>query len=313
MSRPVYLQGPAFSVGEVRPLQALRATEEVSDATLDEFASRGVSVYCESSRGVADMCADAAVQSLANAGLDPKDLGGIVFANAMPAMDGKQEIALLSRLHDIGIRANTVLGLQFVHCSAFAPAIEAAADLIRWKSKDNILVLLSNFVTSGVGRLQQELGTVLGDGAAACVVSTRQWGFQVVGAETRTDLGLLSFSSVIAPSIQKLRAFQNLRSVAKSVLAKAAISSEDISLLFSTYASKIYLETTAGAVGADIHRLFCDPMKRFGHVSSCDNIIALAIGRDERDLLHRGDYVMTVGWSPHVTGVTLLKDMGPMP
>jgi 3-oxoacyl-[acyl-carrier-protein] synthase-3 len=313
MNRPVYLQGPAFSVGYVRPLETLHATEEVSEATLCELASRGVSVYCESSREVADMCVDAAAQSLTKAGLNPSDVRGLVFANAMPAMDAKQEIALLTHLHDFGIRVDTVVALQFVHCSAFAPAIEAAADLIRSKSKDNILVLLCNHVTPGVGRLQKELGTVLGDGAAACIVSTRQWGFELVGAETHTDLSLLPSSGGIHPSIQKLRAFQNLRSVAKSVLAKAAITSEELSLLFSTYASQIYLKTTAGAVGVSIHKLLCDPMNKYGHVSACDNIISLAASIDEHARLQRGDYVMTVGWSPHVIGITLLKNVGPMP
>lgn len=312
MSRSVFLQGPAFSVGSVRPLEALRETESVSEVMLKDFAFRGVSVFCESSRELADMCVDAAVLSLAKAGLDASEVCGLVFTNDMPAMNGHQEMVLLNRLYDLGIRTDTVVALQFLHCSGFAAAIEAAADLVRWKAKDNILVLLCGQVPSGAERLQEGIGIVSGDGAAACIVSTRQWGFEFVAAETCTDLSLRPSSAAVSQALQNLRAFQSLRAVSRRVLAKADISPGEISLLFSTYGSQIYLKIAAGAVGVSSRKLFSDPMEKYGHVSSCDNLIALAASVEDRRL-EPGGYVMTLGWSPHVIGVALLRDAGPMP
>ena len=312
MSRPVFLHGPAFSVGSARPLEALRETEDITEAMLSDLALRGVKVFCASSRDLVDMCADAAVESLSKTGLDASDISGIIFANDMPLIPGWQEMALLNRLYDIGIRTDTVVALQFLHCSAFAAAIEAAADLVRWKAKDNVLVLLCGQVPPGLGRLRGELGTVSGDGAAACVVSTRQGGIEFLAAETYTDLSLRHTADRASQAIQSLRAFHNLRTVSKRVFAKTAIDPSKISLLIGTYASQLSLEIAAGAVGVSRHKLFTGPMQKYGHVSSCDNIIALAAIADESRLEESG-CVVAVGWSLHVVGVALFIKAGSMP
>jgi len=307
MNRPVFVQGPAFCAGEACSLEMLRSLEGVSDAELADFALKGITVFCRRSQNILDMCAESAAQTLAGANIAAQEVGALVFVNAMPAMNVDEEVALLGRIYNLGIRINTMVALDFLHCSGFSAAIDTAVDLIQRKGKDNVLVVLCGYIPSGVERLRRDLGVVCGDGASSCLVSTRPWGFEFVAAETHTDSQLWETDpSVANEAIQRIRTFHNLRELTRSFLAKALVKPESLSLLIGTCGSQHQLDIAAGAAGVGIDKIFVAPLKKYGHIFSCDSIIALAMCTNDPGIA-AGGCLMTVGWSPYVTGLTLLR------
>jgi 3-oxoacyl-[acyl-carrier-protein] synthase III len=165
---------------------------------------------------------------------------------------------------------------------------------------------VAGHVPPGMSRYNPELGTVFGDGAAACIVSSRRRGFAVLAAENWVG----NTPAPVSPTTgeQMLEDFQRLQNLLRLSYEAAMITPAAVTALCGTHGSQIYLELMAEAADLPYERVYDAAMHEFGHVFACDNLIALA-----HFLARRGAgpsrVFCLVGWSPRAAGVVLLEEV----
>ena len=295
MPEPIYVDGCAYSVGRPHPIEALLREGVLSLESFADCRDRGITTFCAGGDSIAQMRATASARAIASAGLSADAVDCVVVANAM---DVPVELS----------EARVVLQAQ--DCAAFCAGIEAAATQIAAGGAENVLLLLTGHVPREQSRYNAELGTIFGDGAAACIVSSRPRGFAVIAAESWLESNPPRVSQATQPTgEQMLRDFQKLQNLLRLSCEGAAISPAAITALCGTHGSRIYLELMAEAAELPDERVYGDAMQEFGHVFACDNLIALAHYLETHRSVGRERVFCLVGWSPRAAGVVLLAEL----
>jgi 3-oxoacyl-[acyl-carrier-protein] synthase III len=240
------------------------------------------------------MSADASARAITLAGLAPDAIDCVVVAASAPAVP----VAL----------SNAQVVLQASDCAAFCAGVEAAAARIAAGNAKNVLLLLAGHVPCGRSRYSPELGTIFGDGAAACIVSPRRRGFAVLSAESWLENSPPQVPAAPPSGEQLLQDFQRLQNLLALSYESAMITPAAITALCGTHGSRIYLELMAEAAELPYERVYAAAMQEFGHVFACDNLIALAhflaCGGPAG-----GRVFCLLGWSPRAAGVVLLEEV----
>lgn len=291
MRSPIFVDGCAFEVGTPQPIESLLRQGALSPASYDDCRGRGIRTFCAGG-SLAEMSASAAARAIASAGISAEAIDCVVVADSSsdaPIDFGKARIAVPAQ-----------------DCAAFCGGIEVAAEQIAGGIAENVLILLTGHLPAGTSRYNPELGTVFGDGAAACVVSSRRRGFAVIATES-------VLHNLASPATQPLgehllQDFLGLQDLLRVAYESAAIPATAVTALFGTHGSQIYLELMAEAAGLPYERAYVDAMQEFGHVFSCDNLIALGHFL-RRHGSQRGRVFCLVGWSPLAAGVVLLEEL----
>jgi 3-oxoacyl-[acyl-carrier-protein] synthase III len=288
---PIFVDGCAFEVGAPQPIESLLRQGALSPESYEDCLGRGIKTFCAGG-SIAEMGATAAARAIAAAGISAAAIDCVVLADSSsrcPIELGKARIVLRAR-----------------DCAAFCAGIEAAAEQIAGGTAENVLLLLTGHVPAGENRYNPELGTVFGDGAAACIVSSRRRGFAVISAESW--LRDVSPQATQPLGEQLLQDFQGLQNLLRLSYESAAISAAAVTALCGTHGSQIYLELMAEAAGLPYERVYGDAMQEFGHVFACDNLISLGHFLRQHGS-QRGRVFCLVGWSPLAAGVVLLEEL----
>jgi len=291
----IYLDGCAYSVGIPQPLESLLDEGGLSPGSYAECVGRGITTFCAGGDSMAQMSATAIARATRSAGLAPGAIDCVVVAHSS---------------HDFPVAAGDArVLLQVRDCAAFSAGIEAAARQIASGAADNVLLLLTGHVPAGTSRYNPELGTVFGDGAAACVVSSRRRGFALMAAESWVVNSPATVSRAGQPNgDQMLQDFQRLQHLVRQSYESAAMTPAAVTALFGTHGSQIYLELMAEAADLPYERVYGGAMQEFGHVFACDNLIALAHFLEHRGA-GSGRVFCLIGWSPRAAGVVLLEEL----
>jgi 3-Oxoacyl-[acyl-carrier-protein (ACP)] synthase III len=289
---PIYVDGCAYSVGDPRPIESLLREGVLSPEAYEDCVGRGITTYCAGGRSIVEMSAAAIATAIASAGLAADAIDCVVSADAAP---------------DVPVElGHARVMLQAPDCAALCAGIEAAAQQIAAGTAKNVLLLVAGHVPTGTNRYNPGLGTVFGDGAAACIVSTRRRGFAVIAAENWVG----NTPAPVSPTTgeQMLQDFQRLQNLLKLSYEAAMIAPAAVTALCGTHGSQIYLELMAEAADLPYERVYDAAMHEFGHVFACDNLIALAHFLARRGT-GRSRVFCLVGWSPHAAGVVLLEEV----
>jgi len=294
-SSPIYVDGCAYSVGVPRPIVSLLHEGGLTPEAYEDCVGRGIKTYCAGDGSLAAMSATAVARAIASAGLTPEAVDCVVVADGMPDVpDTVSRARVVSQARD---------------CAAFCTGIEAAARQIADGTAENVLLLLTGEVPGGHSRYNPELGTIFGDGAAACIVSSRRRGLAVIAAESWLESSSVRTGPEAAPTGDRmLEDFQRLQSLLELSYESAMITPAAITALFGTHGSQIYLELMAEAADLPYERVYGAAMQEFGHVFACDNLIALAHFRAGWGA-GVGRAFCLVGWSPHAAGVVVLEEV----
>ena len=274
MPSPIFLHSFAFCVGSPRPIESLWQEGVLSAEAYEDCVDRGITTFCAADRPLAALSSDAIDRTLSMAGI----------ARASVAQ----------------------LELRAQDCSAFSVGVEAAAERIANGAAEHVLLVLTGHVPAGASRYSAELGTVFGDGAAACIVSSKRAGFELLSVESWVRNGHRQTGQPTGE--QLLQDFQRLQNLLRTSYESAAVAPADLTAVFGTHGSRIYLELMAEAADVPYERVYAGAMQEFGHVLACDNLIALShflrntgSGRDRVFCL--------IGWSPWSAGVILLREL----
>ena len=117
---------------------------------------------------VLDMCEEAAVEAIANAGLKPEDIGGVLVATVtfgIPTPSAAS--ALTDRLGTRGIPAWDISAA----CAGYCYGIAQADAMVRSGALDHVLVIGVEKLSDFIDPNDRSISFILGDGAGAVVVS----------------------------------------------------------------------------------------------------------------------------------------------
>jgi len=301
-----YLSDIAYSVGDARPLDALRAQEGLSTEAVETFRERGLREYRDDARSVPEMCVGSALETLRLAALDPAEVDSILIAssNSDAIVEDDQETALFAALNAAGFGRCRVLGLTLQACSACGDALRVAGGLLELAA-DARPVLVIIFGQKRVNRLGPQGNLVFSDGAASCLVSKAGGTFEICASESvsNTELGRMGRNGDLA---QFHGGLIELREVARKVSGEAGIALGEVRAVLGTNAGLGHLQLMAQAAGIPIEKIYSDDVSRFAHVHSCDNLISLK-HYAERNALADGEPLLLLSWSPHVVSASLVR------
>lgn len=267
---PIYLHGLSYCLGTPHCVDDLVASEGLSDLALKEFQMRGVSTFCKRSTDMNVLRLQACLAAVEAAGRTIADIDHVIFANALPRMTIKQEFSLLNGLQRCGVTADSFLSVDMAHCSAFPIALNAAGAAIQLEDKKHVLILLSGSVSASARRARAALGTVYGDGAAACIVSLEPGRYQLLATHVKTDLRARYPEPSQTSTNNIFRAYNLLRETVRLLLNKARVTPDDLSAVFAIYGSNFYTQLAASAARVSEQIVYDAPLKRYGHVFSCE-------------------------------------------
>jgi 3-oxoacyl-[acyl-carrier-protein] synthase III len=270
----LFLHSFAFSVGAPRSIESLWREGALSADAYEDCIDRGITRFCEADRTLDALRSDAIGSTLSMAGMTAGDVSH--------------------------------LELRAQDCAALAAGVEAAAERISSGAAQHVLLVLTGHVPTGMSRYSPELGTVFGDGAAACIVSSRRAGFELLAVESLERQGP---QQPRQPSgEQLLEDFQRLQNLLRASYECADLAPVDLTAIFGTHGSRIYLDLMAEAAGVAYERAYAGAMQEFGHVLACDNLIALShFLRYTKPGQNR--VFGLIGWSPWSAGVILLREL----
>lgn len=192
---------------------------------------------------VLDMCEDAAVEAIANAGLKPEDIGAVLIATVtFGTPTPSAASALTTRLGTGPVPAWDISAA----CAGYCYAIAQADGLVRSGTLDNILVIGVEKLSDFIDPTDRTISFLLGDGAGAVVVTSSDtpgiaqsvWGSKGENWETiRMTNSFLDLRDDRETPFPTLRqdgpsvfrwAVWDMAEVAKKALAAAGIESKDL-------------------------------------------------------------------------------------
>jgi 3-oxoacyl-[acyl-carrier-protein] synthase III len=307
----IFIQGPAFSAGQPQPLEYFLESGVLTRSSYEDCCDRNVTAICVDNRPLSQTCAAAITQTLRSAGLHAKEVDCVIVVLSTPTRPGCQEEYDLIDLHRIGLHCKVVT-LDIHDCTAVSVGVKVAIEHIQRDAMKNILLLLVGHTPTGMNRHSSQLGTIFGDGAATCIISAARSGFEVAAVGTYGNPNIPSAAkSKDGYGEQLLQSFEKLRELVRLTLEQANSAPDAVRAVFGTHGGQIYFELMAEAADLSYEKVYSRAMQGYGHIYSCDNIIALA------DFLnHHGpcdDRVFClIGWGPRGAGVVILREVGAM-
>ncbi|MGY3621899.1 hypothetical protein [Bradyrhizobium sp. USDA 10063] len=296
-----------YSVGQIRPIEALVELGIADQNAIESLAARGIQNFCEDSRPAHDMCTSCIGDTLLESGLQPSDIGAVVLGHSMAKWDFKEEQSLLAALASMGFSRTQIFGVSMQACTAANAALDLARLLVSSSSgPKNVLVIVFGKDCEG-NRLAPQAATLFSDGAVSCIVSSDSGALEIIGAASLTDPALATLEWA-EPNFPKylVSGVASLRKVCESVYSQSRISSRDIAAVFATNGSSIYLQMIGSASGVADNHVYRENLPRYAHVYGCDNLIGMRDRMLAQDF-KSGEYIISVAWAPNVASACLLR------
>ncbi len=228
---------------------------------------------------------DLALETSAAIGADLGHVDAIVYANCLPLsanlapserFEGSRDVKDLmdfpvSRLQSaMGLDAAFAVGLGQQACTSMLGSIRLAHGLIAG-DEDLNRVLCISADRFPPGAYYEQAYSLISDGAAACVVSRQPATYRLLAAHQITNGAMVD-----ADDDQTVGAFfaYTCRLVTE-LLAKAAISTRDITWVVPQNTDSKAWRIVARLLGIDSARVWAPGLAEVGHVISADNVVNL--------------------------------------
>jgi 3-oxoacyl-[acyl-carrier-protein] synthase-3 len=326
-----------LGVGMAVPSQAL-TNEDIRARgvdTTDEwiFTRTGIRErrICGPDETTASLGTLAARRAIADAGLQPEDIGLIICATATGDHIWPSTACLIQSR--IGCRNAAAFDLGAA-CSGFVYALETAAGFIRSGAMKHVLVVGADTLTKQINWEDRSTCVLFGDGAGAVALGPCE-----------PETGLLSsalgadgrgFDQIVLPAggtampvtaevIERrlncisMRGAEVYKFAVKimgdaclEALGKAGLTSKDVDLFIPHQANIRIIESAAQRMGLEANRVFIN-VDRYGNTSAASVPIALceAIVQGR---VHQGDALVFVGFGAGLTwGAAVLRWSRPEP
>jgi 3-oxoacyl-[acyl-carrier-protein] synthase-3 len=288
---PTALTGFAFELGTLRTIEEMAEDGLVPPEQAEQLIARGQRL-CPVAESEEPLIAATVRHSLDSAGLDAADVDRVLLASEsiLIAESKAGHQAARARLYlalaGLGLGHVPVLMLTFAGCASAVAALEYATLLVDRGDARTVLVITVDRVLPGGRRVLPPAVSILGDGAASCLVTSqpnqpddlelrRVWRrafLTAVALDRAEDFG---------PSLVMLG--RSLVSLAKEVRPTGALDGTAFTCNnYGTPTVRLFSRT----LGIDDHRVFSANIDRVGHLGCADLLVNLAsMPRSGEDVL----------------------------
>lgn len=252
-----------------------------------------------------DMAYQAALNAIQMAEIDPSTIDFILVATATPDSVFPSTACILQ--HKLGIKGGGAYDMQAA-CSGFIYALATADSYIKAGLAKRILVVGADSLSRIVDYTDRGTCILFGDGAGAVILEASDE-VGILGAELKADgsygpiltssghlyNGQIKGSPYIYMDGQAVFKFavKSLTAIAKDLLAKVGMASNEINWMIPHQANLRIIEATAKMLGTPMDRVVVT-VDRHGNTSAASIPLALDVAvRDGR--IKRGDNLLFEG------------------
>ena len=235
--------------------------------------------HCDEQQNI-DLAAEAARRAMADAGINPLDIGAVVVATFTPDMICPPMACHLQKL--LGLRTELIAFDVNAACTGFLFALDAAYGLLCGGRGKYALVVGSEYISRIIDWENRSTCVLFGDGAGAVVVAldeTRPY-VCVTGVETDTDILRVGGQAAerVCVEMNGNAVFRFAVSAVPrcigDVLQKAGLTLRDIDWFVMHQANRRIIDHVAKSVGIPPEKLYCN-IDRYGNTSAASIPIAL--------------------------------------
>ena len=285
-------------VGHYLPERVVPNSEfEASLDTSDEWIRARTGIerrhFAAEGETTSDLAVHAARAALADAGLGPDDLDGIVLATSTPDLTFPSAATMVQ--HALGMTHGFAFDLQAV-CAGFVYALTTANALIVTGQAERIMVIGSETFSRIIDWSDRTTCVLFGDGAGAVLLERSE------GDGTSADRGILAsdlnsdgrFRNILyvdggvsTQTTGHLRmqgkevfrhAVEKLAETAHTALARAGLGGGDVDWIVPHQANLRIIKATAARMGVPMERVVVT-VQDHGNTSAASIPLALSVGR----------------------------------
>jgi 3-oxoacyl-[acyl-carrier-protein] synthase-3 len=296
-----------LGIGEHRPARLvtndeLARTLDTNDEWIRQrtgIATRGVAAADES---VVTMATEAARKAVADAGVDPAQVGLVLLATCSlphPIPGGAAEIATA-----IGAAGCGAFDINAA-CAGFCYALSTGSDAVRSGSVQYAVVIGAEKVTQWVDWADRGSAILFGDGAAAVVVgpATEPGIGRFVFGSDGSGAGLIDMTPdnrlrLDGPAVFRW-ATTTMGEVARTICAAAGVAPQDLDAIVLHQANLRIINAVARQIGAP-HAVVAADIVDAGNTSAASVPLALARLRREGQVA-TGDLALTLAFGSGLT------------
>jgi 3-oxoacyl-[acyl-carrier-protein] synthase-3 len=275
---PVYLNGLAFALGELRPVDSLGVLREKQDS-LEELGKRGVHQYAESPLRPAELAVQSIRETLEVARLAASEVDALIYASTsfwQKSFGTEREVSWL--MFELGLSKAFPIGVFLPGCANFTSALRVAANLIRGDGLRNVLVVTTDRVNPGdpQRRVMWPHVSVLSDGAASALVSSEAAGFEVLSLVHRSSPAMWDLDPDSNLAAFLMGTVKGAQETVQAALDAADIQRSAVRRLITNNYNVPVMQMIARRCGFAAEQTFLDNVPRFAHAYAADLVINLS-------------------------------------
>ena len=245
--------------------------------------------------GTSDLGKEAAIAAIANAGLEPDDIGVIVVGTVTPDMMFPSTACLIQ--HKIGAHHTWGFDLSAA-CSAFTYALSTASQFVATGAHEHALVIGADVMSSIIDYQDRATCVIFGDGAGAAVVSASSGDGDGRIIDFEHEIDGSGGSALFMPAGGSLRpsshetvdqrlhyvkqegqtvfkfAVRKTEEIARRILYRNQLQPCDLSLFVSHQANRRIILAAAEKLGLDDSKVIIN-IERFGNTTAATIPLAL--------------------------------------
>ena len=301
--------------------------EDIVD-TSDEWIKKRTGIeerrVLDDGQNLSDLGAQAGIDAITDAGIDPDDIDMIIVATGSPELIWPSTACLIQQ--KMGIKGQPAFDLQAA-CTGFTYGVDIASQLVGSGTYKNVLLIGAEAMTRYVDWSDRSTCILFGDGAAAVVIGGVEEGLGIISSDLGADgsgSDLLTIpksgsavkhgrhQSVVDQTIKMNGgevfkfAVRVIVSTVEDLIEKSGIKLEEISRIVPHQANKRITYSAAEKLGIS-REIMVSNIAKYGNTGSASIPLALFdLNRDGR--LQKGDIFVTVGFGAGLTwGSNLIK------
>jgi 3-oxoacyl-[acyl-carrier-protein] synthase III len=273
--------------------QDLEKMVDTTDAWIRERTGMESRRLIEEGRYTSDLCTEAALMALQDAGMQPMDLDMIIVATVTGDLGFPATACLVQ--HNIAAYNAAAFDVAAA-CSGFLYGLATADAFIACGKARNVLVIGGETLSRMTDYTDRNTCVLFGDGAGAAILTQSDGKAGVLGTLLGTDgrfthlLQVPGFGTKYPPSLESVEAKSQfiqmegrevfkqavtaMGEAATRILEIAGITSDQVDLLIPHQANLRIIEATAKRVAIPSDRVFIN-LKKYGNTSAASIPIAL--------------------------------------